>query len=235
MAIRVNKSELNLRDELQWSRPGKVGAFGKRLLQADQWQDYVAAKYMYDVPEPIWQNVYENFTVGQSNSYTFLDEGNRRVYLTNGNNGPNAHFRMKGVLRGPFELHYECSYLWGWAGVTLIPESNFSAKGVYFLDTNGPYWSTWNNNSNNQCYGSWKPYYGSPLINTTIIGGQSSGLFKIWRNTAGEIYYRPPTGTDYAMGSTQEDFFVINQPQSPSWVRLNAIIYSSNLYGTGVN
>lgn len=170
-----------------------------------------------DLPLPYWENIIPTTGIGASNSFSFVDEGNRRMYINNGNNGATAKAKMVGILKGEFEIHYECSYLWGWSGIYLISK-NYWDSTSNTTTTTGKVLGTFNNNSNNQCgYSNYSGWY-------AVTGGFSTGVFKVWRNSSNNIYFRPPNGVDYLMANISDDFYVTNQNQSPSWIRLIAVI-----------
>lgn len=226
MTVTVSKPQINLREELS-SLKKKAGQAGAQVLQAKTGDDLNAATQLYQPALPYWESTSLDSGVGQSNSYSFIDEGNRRFNVQNGNNGTTGMARMHGVLRGQFEIHYECSYQWGWSGIYLIPESNFNPDTNWFKNQNTGIWvGGYNNNSNNQCLAYYVPYngYTGSTLTTTALAGYSSGLFKFWRGSNNVIYFRPPNGTDYATITTSENCYVIAQRQSPCWVRLNAVI-----------
>ena len=222
MTVIINKPGFNLRDALV-SLKKKTGTFGEALLRTNTGADFDAIANLQAMPLPYWEAATGD--PGQSNSYTFLDSGNRRYYTANnGNNGPNMRARMHGVLRGAFEVSFTCSYSWGWAGIHLHPESNFDPKINWAKDSSGQIVYIYNNSSNNLCYAEYRSVPGGSLTTTTQIAGQSSGLFKVWRNVDGNMYFRPPTGTDYFLFKTQENMYVTNQPQSPTWTQLESVI-----------
>lgn len=226
MTVTVTKQQMNLREELS-SAKKKTGIIGDRVSQANTGDEFNLVTQLYQPALPYWESTILESGVGQTNSYSFIDEGNRRFNVQNGNNGSTGMARMHGVLRGQFELHYECSYQWGWSGVHLIPESNFNPDANWFKSaTSGIYVSGYNNNSNNQCWAGYVPYngYNANMLTTTVLSGFASGTFKFWRGANNVIYFRPPNGTDYATITTAENVYVVAQRQSPCWVRLNAVI-----------
>lgn len=226
MTVTVTKPQFSLHEELSILKKD-AGVLGSSILQSKNGDEFNSATQLYQPALPYWESTLLDSGVGQSNSYTFIDEGNRRFNVQNGNNGTTGQARMHGVLRGQFELHHECSYQWGWAGVHLIPESNFNPDANWFKNaSSGIYVSSYNNNSNNQCWAGYVPYngYAGSMLSTTVLTGFSSGTFKFWRGANNVIYFRPPNGTDYATITTAENIYVVAQRQSPCWVRLNAVI-----------
>jgi len=221
MPVTITKPQATLRELLAGLKK-RTGSFGDALLRTNNGAEFDAISSLQAMPLPYWEAA--SGDPGQSNSYTFFDTGNRRYYATNGNNGSNMRARMHGVLRGAFEVSFTCGYTWGWSGIVLHPESNFDPRINWLKDSTGPLINIYNNSSNNLCYADYRSATGSPTVNTTQISGQSSGLFKVWRDVNGNMYFRPPTGTDYSLFKSQENMYVTNQPQSPSWVQLESVM-----------
>ena len=231
MVVKVSKPALNLREKIN-ELDRKPGEFGGRVYDANSSDVWNKITNLEVSPLPYWTSYYgNNTTIGQSNSsHTFLDTGNQRYYtLNNGNNGPNARFRMQGVLRGEFELGFTLGYAWGWSGALMIPRSNFNPQTNFVKDANGPHVRTFNNSSNNMSYAAYKSDYGQAnFTSTTTLTGFSSGMFKVWRNAAGMMYFRPPNNTDYSLFSTSEDIFIINESQSPNFIKLEYVLCASH-------
>ena len=222
MTVTITKPQATLRELLAGLKK-KTGAFGDALLRTNSGAEFDAISSLQAMPLPYWESA--NCDPGQSNSYSFLDTGNRRYYVANnGNNGPACRVRMHGVLRGAFEVSFTCSYTWGWAGVHLHPESNFDPRINWVKDTAGPVVYIYNNSSNNLCYAEYRSATNVPFTNTTQLSGQSSGLFKVWRDVNGNMYFRPPNGTDYFLFKSTENMYVTNQPQAPSWTQLESVM-----------
>lgn len=229
MTVRVQGSPSRLSEELARAKR-KIGKFADNLLRAETGYEFQKATQEAQMPLPFWTNIQIGNNVGRSNSETYVDEGNRRFILSNGNNGPNATARMHGVLRGPFELHFELGHLWGWSEVQLVPAWNFDPRKNRWMDYSSGLITARNNNSNNICQATWGTYQGLQTGATTQLTGFSSGLFKFWRDTTGMIYFRPPNGTDYATQVMNDDLFVVPGTQSPSWTRLNAVVCDPEYY-----
>jgi len=229
MTVRVQGPSSRLSEELTKAKR-KIGKFASTLLKSETEYDFQRAVQPAQMPLPFWTNIQIGNNVGRSNSETYVDEGNRRFILSNGNNGPNASARMHGVLRGPFELHFELGYLWGWSEIILIPAHNWDHRKNRYHDYYQGLVVARNNNSNNVCQASWVQYDGLNVGNSTQLTGFSSGLFKFWRDTTGMIYFRPPNGTDYATQVMNDDLYVIPGSQSPNWARLNAVVCDPEYY-----
>ena len=229
MTVRVQGSSSRLSEELARAKR-KIGKFADNLLRAETGYEFQKATQEAQMPLPYWTNIQIGGNVGRPNSETFVDEGNRRFILSNGNNGNSASARMHGVLRGPFELHFELGYLWGWSEVRLIPAHNWDHRKNRYHDYYQGIILARNNNSNNVSQASWVQYNGLNIGNTTSLSGFSSGLFKLWRDTTGMIYFRPPNGTDYATIVMNDDLYVMPGSQSPSWTRLNAVVCDPEYY-----
>lgn len=232
MAVKITKPEINIREKLS-ELDRKPGDFGGKTYKADSSDEWNKITNLESSPLPYWTG-YRGSVIGQTNqTHTFLDSGNQRYYtINNGNNGPNARFRMHGVLRGEFEFGYTCSYSWGYAGVDVIPRSNFDPRTCYVKDLNGPHARTLNNNSNNETRVIYKTDYGqSSYIDTGVLtpGAAAGTMFKVWRNSSGMIYFRPPqNGTDYSLFATDEDIFIVNETQAPSYVKLEYVLCPSH-------
>lgn len=233
MTVYANKPAFNVREKLK-EIDRKPGDFGEKIHKANSSGDWHRTTSLEASPIPYWTGYYpgNNTTLGHATqTHTFLDSGNRRYYsINNGNNGPSARFRMHGVLRGEFEIGYTCGYSWGWSGVWAIPRSNFDAHANYRKDANGPHVRTFNNSSNNHSNAYYKTDYGQSdyQITTTISPGFSSGMFKLWRDSTGMMYHRPPNGTDYSLLSTKEDIYIVNESQAPNFVQLEYVLCPSH-------
>ena len=231
MTVYANKPTFNVREKLK-ELDRKPGDFGNKIYQANTSEDWNKITNLDVSPLPYWTGYYPtNSTVGQSTaSHTFLDSGNQRYYtLNNGNNGPNARFRMHGTLRGEFELGFTLGYSWGWSGIWVAPRSNFNPMINYHKDANKPHVRIFNNSSNNMAYASYKDYGDTSYTNTTqITPGFSSGMFKLWRDSTGMMYFKPPNNTDYSLFRTDEDIFIANETQPPNFVKLEYVLCASH-------
>jgi len=232
MTVRITKPEINVREKLS-ELDRKPGDFGGKAYKADSSDEWNKITNLEASPLPYWTGYYGS-VIGQTNqTHTFLDSGNQRYYtINNGNNGPNAKFRMHGVLRGEFELGFTGSYSWGYSGLWVMPRSNFDPSTNTVRDTNGPHVRTFNNNSNNNTQALYKTGWGqSSYLNTTVIspGAAAGTMFKVWRNSSGMIYFRPPqNGTDYPLFATDEDIFIANETQPPNYVKLEYVLCPSH-------
>lgn len=231
MAVKVTKPEINVTEKIN-ELDRKPGEFGNKLYQSETSDEWNKITDLEASPLPYWTGFYPSATnVGQTNSnHTFLDSGNQRYYtMNNGNNGPNARFRMHGTLRGEFELGFTLGYSWGWSGIWVAPRSNFDPLINYQRDSNAPHCRLFNNSSNNLCYASYKDYGDTSYTNTTQISpGFSSGMFKLWRDSTGMMYFRPPNNTDYSLFKTTEDIYIANETQPPNFVKLEYVLNRSH-------
>jgi len=230
MTVYANKPTFNVREKLK-ELDRKPGDFGNKIYQTNTSEDWNKITNLDVSPLPYWTGYYPtNSAVGQTNStHTFLDSGNQRYYtLNNGNNGPNARFRMHGTLRGEFELGFTLGYAWGWSGIWVAPRSNFNPTSNYHKDANKPHVRIFNNSSNNLAYASYKDYGDTSYTNTTQNSGFSSGMFKLWRDSTGMMYFRPPNNTDYSLFRTDEDIFIANETQPPNFVKLEYVLCASH-------
>jgi len=231
MTVYANKPEFNVREKLK-ELDRKPGDFGNKVYKTNSSEDWNKISNLEVSPLPYWTGFYPSNTnaIGQtSQTHTFLDSGNQRYYtLNNGNNGPNARFRMHGTLRGEFELGFTLGYAWGWSGIWVAPRSNFDPCINYHRDSNGPHVRIFNNSSNNLCYASYKDYGQASYTNTTQLTGFSSGMFKLWRDSSGMMYFRPPNNTDYSLFKTDEDIYIANETQPPNFVKLEYVLCASH-------
>jgi hypothetical protein len=231
MTVYANKPAFNVREKLK-EIDRKPGDFGGKTYKADSSDEWNKITNLEASPLPYWTGYYGTVIGQTTQTHTFLDSGNQRYYtVNNGNNGPNARFRMHGVLRGEFELGYTGSYSWGYSGIWAIPRSNFDPLINHVIDSNGPHARTFNNSSNNHTKSLYKTDYGQASYSetTALTPGVSSGMFKIWRNAAGMIYFRPPNnGTDYALFSSHEDIFITNEAQAPNFIKLEYVLCPSH-------
>jgi len=199
---------------------GKNAANGPVVLDGDSQLPSVPSYWLKKRPSCEWHitGFSANTIVGNN---TVIDENGRRINCQNGNNGPAVAAFIPGVFRGQFEIWYECSHMWGWAGVVAHIASNidFDTGGRIDAGIQSVFMSI-NNSSNNKCsaYAS-----GNQILNTS---GFSSGLFRFWRNASGQMYFKPPSGTTYTVeaGSNQADLAIVSSIQSSAWVRIVNVI-----------
>ena len=143
----------------------------------------------------------------------FMSENGRRLTANNGNNGPYAMGRMRGVFTGQFECEFKLGHSWGWSqaiatsaiqmeALHKFPSGNpynaFATNTGQLVASGNPYafFGIRNNNSNQRwdCFMN-STFNGSQTVHTTQNGIPFSTGHVIWRESDGTIKGRVKDGT----------------------------------------
>ena len=130
----------------------------------------------------------------------FIEDNNRRINVTNSNNGNSLRGRMQGVLTGTFEVEFNLGYSWGWSIASLTSSlqiaENFrdQASDPYSHYVNTYYHaSLYNNSSNNNWYVTGRAPWQSTDVTQTFSPGNNGGLNVLWRESDGTIKAKAKT------------------------------------------
>ena len=150
-------------------------------------------------PMPFWSDfsLLGEYADGTSD---FIEDNNRRINVTNSNNGNSLRGRMQGVLTGTFEIEFNLGYSWGWSIAALTSAIQVAEN---FRDNNGdPYShyqntyyhaSLYNNSSNNLWYPTSRAPWESSDTSSSNSPGNNGGLNVLWRESDGTIKAKAKT------------------------------------------
>lgn len=146
----------------------------------------------------------------------WIDQFGTRLDVSNGNNGPSARARVRGVAHGDFFLQFYLGYSWGWSEIYMTEPSNMDESDCFYI-SNEPagekLFSVRNNNSNNDFTATFWDGSSSTTVHDTT--GYAYGTrYTIWRNGT-NLYFAINT-TNYTVDtSSTEDFVFHTGSQSP--------------------
>jgi hypothetical protein len=215
MTVRINKSELSLREQLN-SVNDKIGtegiANGAVTRDKINWWENSLAPYFERVA----------YSGGADPSYDMVGNGGSTIFSSQGNNGPSIKGRLRGSARGKFLVDWTPGYSWGWSTIIITSLDNWNEESCSYVSSS-PAGKPWlwmaNNNSNNVRMAQY--WDGYKQINPYSITGLSNTRNSVWREADDTIKVFTGSST-VTIGKIAGDLVVYGGDQSPFSITINA-------------
>ena len=173
----------------------------------------------------------------------FIQNENRRINVTNSNNGNSIRGRMQGVLTGTFEIEFNLGYSWGWSIAALVSSiqvaENFRDNAGdpfgHYVGTVIYHASLYNNSSNNLWYPTSRAAWENADTYQQFSPGNNGGVNVLWRENDGTIKAKAKTNQSHTYTFPNKfagPLILSSGQQSPHSTRLDKVWNSGLGSGT---